>query len=72
MLNVVIGAKVIYENDHGPQNGTVTDILRNINNGQQFAIVEIDNDLPGIFDSVALASIRVTASSPMLTPKYKA
>jgi hypothetical protein len=52
-----VGDRVYFENDHGPQAGKVIGILRNIANAQPFAIVELDDILPGILVSVAAADL---------------
>lgn len=40
--------------DHGELTGSVLDIVRDIENGRAFAIVEIDHELPGILHSVPM------------------
>ena len=40
--------------DEGREAGTVKAILRDLGNGQGFAVVEIDHKLPGIMQTVAL------------------
>ncbi|MEM4990667.1 hypothetical protein V8G57_24980 [Collimonas sp. H4R21] len=59
---VVVGDRVTFENDQGPQVGNVIGIQRNICNAQPFAIIEVDDILPGILMSAAIADIELASN----------
>lgn len=54
---IIIGARVICPS-HENKTGTVTGILRDIGNGQPFAVINVDHDLPGIFESMPVAELQ--------------
>ncbi|WP_082806962.1 hypothetical protein [Collimonas pratensis] len=60
---ISVGDRVQFENDHGPQAGKVIGIQRNIANAQPFAIVEIDDILPGILVSVATTELELIGAT---------
>lgn len=39
--------------------GTVIGILRDIGKGQKFAVVNVDHDLPSIFESMPVAELQI-------------
>lgn len=57
--NISTGTPVTFDSEHGPQRGTVSGIKRDVTNAQQWAVVEIDHDLPGILMNVPLDKLQV-------------
>jgi hypothetical protein len=50
--NISEGSSVHFDIGRGTQSGTVIDLLPCITNGRQHAIVELDQRLPGILQTV--------------------
>ena len=53
-----VGARVRFYSD-GSQAGTVSALLRDIGNGRQLAVVNVDHDLPGIVEMVPIADLDI-------------
>lgn len=60
---IISGARVAFDSEHGPQQGTVLGVLRDISNGQRFAAVEIVHELPGIVWQVPVEQLQVKAAA---------
>lgn len=60
---IIKGARVEFDSEHGPQKGTVIDVKRDISNGQPFAAVEVDHALPGCVWQVPLNDLQVKAAA---------
>jgi hypothetical protein len=47
-----IGDQIVFDSDHGSQIGIVVNIVRDIGNAQQFAIVEVDDGVARIYQAI--------------------
>ena len=54
-----VGDTVAFDLNCGPQIGTVIAIQRHVANAQQFALVEIDNQLGDIVESIPLLDLQL-------------
>jgi hypothetical protein len=54
---VSIGDRVTFDTDEGYQAGTVSDLRRDVGNGELHAWVELDHQWAGMFRAVPLAAI---------------
>ena len=53
---ITVGARVRYYSD-GRQVGTVSDLIRDIGNGQLVAVINVDHDLPGIVEMMPVTEL---------------
>ena len=51
------GDRVTFDTDEGYQAGTVSDLRRDVGNGELHAWVELDHQWPGMFRAVPLSAI---------------
>ncbi len=61
------GISVAFESNEGPQSGTVVGVIKDLSNGQGFAVVEIDHVLPGCVYQVPLHDLRRIADDRVVT-----
>ena len=54
---VAVGDRVSFDSDEGYQAGTVSDLRRDVGNGELHAWVELDHQWPGMFRAVPLSAI---------------
>lgn len=54
---VLRGDRVTFDTDEGYQAGTVSDLRRDVGNGELHAWVELDHQWPGVFRAVPLAAV---------------
>ena len=54
---VARGDRVTFDTDEGYQAGTVSDLRREVGNGELHAWVELDHQWPGVFRAVPLAAV---------------
>ena len=54
---VARGDRVTFDTDAGYQAGTVSDLRRDVGNGELHAWVELDHQWPGVFRAVPLAAV---------------
>jgi hypothetical protein len=56
--DITLDTPVEFDYERQTLTGKVSGVMRDIGNGQGFAVVEIDHDLPGIVHQVALDQLR--------------
>ena len=61
------GDRVTFDTDEGYQAGTVSDLRRDVGNGELHAWVELDHQWPGVFRAVPLAAV-VSARAGSMVP----
>ena len=61
------GDRVTFDTDEGYQAGTVSDLRRDVGNGELHAWVELDHQWPGCFRAVPLASV-ISARAGSMVP----
>lgn len=54
---IEIGDRVSFDGDEGHQTGTITDLRRDVSNGELHAWVELEHQEPGIFKAVPFGAI---------------
>jgi len=54
---VARGDRVTFDSDEGYQAGIVSDLRRDVGNGELHAWVELDHQWPGVFRAVPLAAV---------------
>ena len=54
---IKIGDRVSFDGDEGQQTGTISDLRRDVSNGELHAWVELEHQKPGIFKAVPLGAI---------------
>lgn len=54
---VARGDRVTFDTDEGYQTGTVSDLRRDVGNGELNAWVELDHQWPGCFRAIPLAAL---------------
>ena len=54
---IALGDRVTFDTDEGYQAGTVSDLRRDVGNGELHAWVELDHQWPGVFRAVPLAAL---------------
>ena len=64
---VARGDRVTFDTDEGYQAGTVSDLRRDVGNGELHAWVELDHQWPGVFRAVPLAAV-VSARAGSMVP----
>jgi hypothetical protein len=52
------GMRVEFDSEHGPQKGTVVGELKDINNGEKYAVVAIDHALSGCVWQVPASNLQ--------------
>ncbi|MDC8757486.1 hypothetical protein [Janthinobacterium fluminis] len=60
---VAVGDRVRFDSDEGHQAGTVSDLRRDVGNGELHAWVQLDHQWPGMFRAVPLGSIKTAANA---------
>ena len=61
------GDRVTFDTDEGYQAGTVSDLRRDVGNGELHAWVELDHQWPGCFRAVPLAAV-ISARAASMVP----
>ncbi len=64
---VARGDRVTFDTDEGYQAGTVSDLRRDVGNGELHAWVELDHQWPGCFRAVPLAAV-ISARAGSMVP----
>ena len=64
---VARGDRVTFDTDEGYQAGIVSDLRRDVSNGELHAWVELDHQWPGVFRAVPLAAV-VSARAGSMVP----
>lgn len=64
---VARGDRVTFDSDEGYQAGIVSDLRRDVGNGELHAWVELDHQWPGVFRAVPLAAV-VSARAGSMVP----
>ena len=64
---VARGDRVTFDTDEGYQAGIVSDLRRDVGNGELHAWVELDHQWPGVFRAVPLAAV-VSARAGSMVP----
>ena len=64
---VARGDRVTFDTDEGYQAGTVSDLRRDVGNGELHAWVELDHQWPGCFRAVPLADV-ISARAGSMVP----
>ena len=64
---VARGDRVTFDSDEGYQAGIVSDLRRDVGNGELHAWVELDHQWPGCFRAVPLAAV-ISASAGSMVP----
>ena len=59
---VSIGDRVTFDTDEGYQAGTVSDLRRDVGNGELHAWVELDHQWAGMFRAVPLGAVQLASS----------
>ncbi len=67
LRQVARGDRVTFDTDEGYQAGTVSDLRRDVGNGELHAWVELDHQWPGVFRAVPLAAV-VSARAGSMVP----
>ena len=62
---IIIGTRVKFDSDHGPQAGTVTGFLKCIANGPRHATIEIDHELAGIVWTMPVSELQAVRRPPL-------
>ena len=60
------GDRVTFDTDEGDQAGTVSDLRRDVGNGELHAWVELDHQWPGCFRAVPLAAVMSARAGSMV------
>ncbi|MFZ6871133.1 hypothetical protein ACO0LF_03600 [Undibacterium sp. Di27W] len=55
---IKVGSYVEFDSDYGPQKGVVTGLLPCLENGRQFAAIEIDHELDGIVFKMPIDTLK--------------
>lgn len=61
------GDRVTFDTDEGYQAGTVSDLRRDVGNGELHAWVELDHQWPGCFRAVPLVAV-ISARAGSMVP----
>ncbi|OEZ98787.1 hypothetical protein [Duganella phyllosphaerae] len=63
---IAVGDRVTFDTDEGGQAGIVSDLRRDVGNGELHAWVELDHQWPGVFRAVPLAAIVSAGAGSMV------
>jgi hypothetical protein len=55
--SIATGTRIKFQDETGERLGVVKGCVRDISNGQQFAIVEVDHEFPGILEKIPMADL---------------
>lgn len=63
---IAVGDRVTFDTDEGCQAGIVSDLRRDVGNGELHAWVELDHQWPGVFRAVPLAAVVSAGAGSMV------
>ncbi len=63
-ISIQQGSRVEFDSDYGPQTGTVFGVMRDVGNGEPFAMVEIDHAMDGMYWKVPLHKLQAQPARP--------
>lgn len=55
--SIATGTRIKFQDETGERLGVVKGCVRDISNGQQFAIIEVDHALPGMLETIPMADL---------------